>query len=422
MADTIVPPARASRRLRGATAFDRMARRLVLARLARLRHGRIRVVDGCEDLVLGVEGGAAELEASVRVHDPRFYREVVLGGSLGAAEAFVQGWWSADNLTDLLRIFVIDAEAAGSVERGLARTGSCLARLAHRVRANTGRGSRVNIRAHYDLGNEFFEQFLDSSLTYSCAVFARPDMTLEEAQREKLDRACRKLDLSAGDHVLEIGTGWGSFAIHAASTYGCRVTTITVSPAQHELAASRVREAGLADRVRVLLSDYRDVRGQFDKLVSIEMIEAVGERFLDTYFRQCCRLLKCDGAMLLQAIVIADRHYDAYRRSADFIQTYVFPGGFLPSRGAIVSSVCRATDMRLIDWEDLTPHYVTTLREWRQRLRVHADTVRALGYPETLLRLWAFYFSYCEAGFAERHVGDAQVLLARPGWRGERVR
>jgi cyclopropane-fatty-acyl-phospholipid synthase len=422
MIDGDVSGSRTPRGIASSSVMDRATRPLVLSRLRQLRAGRIRVVDGGETLRFGDGGDNALLQATIEVHDSRFYREVLLGGSLGAADAYTQGWWSADDLTAVLRMFASDAEAAGRLERGLARLGGTMTRLVHAWRANTRRGSRRNIRAHYDLGNAFFSRFLDESLTYSCALFTRPDMSLEQAQREKLDHVCRKLGLVPGEHVLETGTGWGSFAMHAARAYGCRVTTTTVSPAQYELASARVRDAGLADRVDVRLEDYRDVDGLYDKLVSIEMIEAVGERFLETYLDRCSRLLRPAGAMLLQAIVISDRKYDAYRRSTDFIRTCVFPGGFLPSRGSLFSSIARATDLRVTDLEDLTPHYVTTLREWRRRFRDNAAAVRGMGCPETLLRLWDYYLCYSEAGFAERTVGDVQVLLAKPGWRGEAVR
>jgi cyclopropane-fatty-acyl-phospholipid synthase len=393
--------------------MNTLARRLVVKRLDALRHGVIGLEEGATRIDLGRPDTPGAMRASVVVRDQRFYRELVLGGSLGAAEAYLRGWWSCDDLTALFRIFARDMAASENLERGMARLAARLAQVLHRLRDNTRGGARTNIHAHYDLGNDFFALFLDESMTYSCAVFDTPGATLADAQRAKLDRICRKLALTPSDHVLEIGTGWGSFAVHAARTCGCRVTTTTISPAQHALAARRIDEAGLSDRVEVLLKDYRDLSGTYDKLVSIEMIEAVGERFLDTFFGACGKLLRADGEMLLQSIVIADQRYDAYRRSVDVIQRYVFPGGFLPSIGAIVRSVGRATDMRLTDLEDLTPHYVTTLQRWRARFHANLGAITQLGYDDRLLRLWDYYLSYCEAGFAERRVGDVQILLAR---------
>jgi cyclopropane-fatty-acyl-phospholipid synthase len=249
---------------------------------------------------------------------------------------------------------------------------------------------------------------------YSSAIFERADMTLEEAQRARLDRICRKLNLTANDELLEIGTGWGSLAMHAAQCYGCSVTTTTISPQQYELARERIAAAGLSKRVTLLLEDYRDLRGRYDKLVSIEMIEAVGHQFYDTYFGQCARLLKSDGLMLLQAITIADQRYEQARRSVDFIQRYIFPGSTIPSLTAMLTSLTRATDMRLMHLEDIGPHYATTLRLWRERFVANRASISALGYSESFLRMWEFYLCYCEGGFEERVLGDAQMLLAKP--------
>jgi cyclopropane-fatty-acyl-phospholipid synthase len=279
---------------------------------------------------------------------------------------------------------------------------------------NNRTGSRRNIAAHYDLGNEFFRLMLDETLMYSSAVFERPDMTLAEAQRARLDRICRKLALGPRDHVLEIGTGWGGFALHAATHYGCRVTTTTISREQYALAQERIAQAGLSDRVTVLLEDYRDLRGEYDKLVSIEMIEAVGHEYYETFFTRCSALLKPDGLMLLQAITIADQRYEAARKSVDFIQRYIFPGSCIPSVSVMAQAVARATDMRLMHLEDIGPHYATTLRHWRERLYANADALRQLDLPEEFLHMWEFYLCYCEGGFAERALGDVQLLLAKP--------
>jgi len=395
--------------------WARFLRRRVLSQLRGLRHGAVRVedVDGAEVF------GRGEPEATVKVTDARFYRELALGGSLGAAEAYIRGYWSADDLTTLLRIFARDIQAADAMERGIAKAARQAARLVHRLRANTRRGSERNVHAHYDLGNDFFALFLDDTLTYSCGVFERPDSSLQEASVAKLDRICRKLALRPEDRVLEIGAGWGSFALHAASNYGCHVTTTTISRKQHQLASERVKAAGLDERIRVLLADYRQLGGRFDKLVSIEMIEAVGHDFLDIYFRKCSDLLADDGMMALQAIVIHDQRYDQYRRSVDFIRRYVFPGGHLPSLGAISGSIGRATDLRIVHVEDLTPHYAKTLRIWREHFLKNADAVLRLGYSAEFVRLWEYYLCYCEAGFRERYIGNLQILFAKAGFRGE---
>jgi cyclopropane-fatty-acyl-phospholipid synthase len=304
-----------------------------------------------------------------------------------------------------------------NLERGPARLLSPLHRIAHLLRRNTASGSRRNISAHYDLGNDFFSLFLDETMAYSCAIFSRADSSLYEASVTKFDRICRKLELTADDHVLEIGSGWGGFAIHAAQRYGCRVTTTTISPRQHEFTRRQVEAAGLGERVTVLCEDYRALTGSYDKLVSIEMIEAVGHEYFDTYFRVCSDRLKPDGMMLLQAIVIPDQRYDRYRRSADFIQRYIFPGGCLPSIGAICRSLGRATDLRLFHLEDITPHYAETLAQWRQRFGANLDRIGKLGFSEDFLRTWEFYFCYCEGGFRERVIGDVQVLLTKPACR-----
>jgi len=361
------------------------------------------------------------LQATVAVRDSRFYRQLVLGGSLGGSEAFVRGYWDCDDLVSLIRIFSRETDVSERMDRGPARPAAALARAVHLLRRNTPGGSRRNIAAHYDLGNDFFALFLDPTMTYSCGIFERADSSMEDASTAKYERICRKLQLGLEDHVLEIGCGWGGFAIHAAGRYGCRVTAATISPRQYELATRRVREAGLEDRVAIVLQDYRRLSGQYDKAVSIEMIEAVGHEYFETYFEACCRLLKPDGMMLLQAITIADQRYEAYRRRVDFIQQYVFPGGLLPSVEVICRSIARATDFRLFHLEEITPHYAETLSRWRRRFRENLEEIRRLGLPEELLRIWEFYFSYCEGGFRERMIGCVQMLLARQECRREPI-
>ena len=400
----------AAGRARGA--FAALAERLLRSRLARLEHGSVTIVDGARRDRFGQPGALCPLECTLHVRDPRFYAEIAFGGSVGAGESFMAGDWTCDDLTALVRILAVNRHVLDDVDSaGWSRLSAWARRALHAASRNTRSGSRRNIVAHYDIGNDFFELFLDPTMMYSCAFYEHEGMTLEQAQVAKLDRICRKLDLKPGDRLLEIGTGWGALAIHAASRYGCRVTTTTISREQHALACERVAAAGLADRITVLAEDYRDLRGQFDKLVSIEMIEAVGHQYFDTFFARCGELLAPGGTMLLQAITIADRQYEAARDSVDFIKRHIFPGCCIPSVGAIAASVARASHLRIVDLEDIGPHYATTLAAWRRNLFANADRVRARGYPDTLLRMWDFYLSYCEGGFAERALGDVQVVL-----------
>jgi cyclopropane-fatty-acyl-phospholipid synthase len=393
--------------------LEDILRRLVWRQLQTLEYGQLVLEEGARNLSFGcIED--APLTATVRVRDPRFYRQLVFGGSLGAAEAYIQGYWTCDDLVSLVRIFCRNSELSSGVERGAARLFNPLRLALHWMRRNTTSGSRRNIAAHYDLGDDFFSLFLDETLAYSCAVFPQSGSTLHQASLAKFDRICGKLDLQERDHVLEIGSGWGGFALHAASQYGCRVTTATISRRQYEYTRERIEAAGLSARVKVLIMDYRKLRGTYDKLVSIEMIEAVGYRYFDTYFRKCSELLKPQGMMALQAIIFPEQQYDRYRRSVDFIQQYIFPGGCLPSVGAICESVGRATDFRLFHLEDITPHYAETLAHWRTRLQANLEEVRRLGFSEEFMRTWEFYFCYCEGGFRERVIGDVQILLTKP--------
>lgn len=397
--------------------IDRAARGLLLRRLGQLAAGRIQLIDadGTHEI-----GDSTQEPITLTIHRPRFYRRAITGGALGAAAAYLDGDWDCPDLLALFRLFVRDQQAGAQMNNG--RIADLWARLGHALRANTRRGSRRNIRDHYDLGDDLFELFLDESMTYSAAVFDDADRSLEDAQSAKLDRICRKLDLQPEHHVLEIGTGWGSFAVHAAHHYGCRVTTTTLSDAQYARATERVAQAGLADRVTVLQCDYRDLEGQYDRLVSIEMIEAVGHANLPTFFRCCGERLRPDGRMLLQVITTSDREYERYRRSVDFIQRYVFPGSLCPALSALTGAMARSSDLRITHLEDLSADYERTLHEWRDRFWDRIEDVRAQGYPERFVRLWDYYLQYCEAGFAERHIGDLQLVLARPGNRDAPIR
>ncbi len=391
--------------------LDRKIRSAVLARLERLDRGRLTLVDGDEKRRFGNGGGP---RATVWVKRARFYRRLALRGGVGAAEAYMDGDWETSDLTAVVRIVAANPGALEKLDVGLARVAGLGLRLYHELRPNSRRGSRQNIAAHYDLGNDFFSLFLDPSLTYSCAVFEREGMSLEDAQVAKYERVCRKLRLGSDDHVLEIGSGWGGFAIHAASRYGCRVTTTTVSREQLQLARERVAAAGLSDRIEVLFRDYRDLSGEYDKVVSLEMIEAVGAPNLDTYFRVCAERLRPDGAMLLQAITVPDRHWQVSVRNVDFVKRYIFPGGQLVSVGGVGASLARATDLRMAHLEEITPHYAETLARWRENMNRNLAHIRALGLPERFLRMWEYYLCYCEGGFAERAIGVYQMLLEKP--------
>ena len=395
-------------------ALDALLRRRLLAELAPLRDGCLRVRDALGEVVLG--DASAQLQTTVTIDDPAFYRKVAAQGSVGAGESYINGDWRCDELVTLVRILVRNRDLLDGMERGPARIGGWLLRGWNRLRRNSREGSRRNIAAHYDLGNDFFSLFLSPDLMYSSALFADENTSLEQASQRKLDRICQQLQLQPGDRVIEIGTGWGGFAVHAARHYGCHVTTTTISAEQHALAAQRVNEAGLQDRITLLMQDYRDLAGQYDKLVSIEMIEAIGAEYLDTYMATLQRLLKPDGVALLQAITIEDHRYEQARRSVDYIKRFVFPGSFIPSINAIVAAKTRASDLQLVAQHDFGYSYALTLRAWRQRFMAQLPAVHAQGFDTRFCRLWEFYLAYCEGGFLERSIGVSHLLLARPGY------
>lgn len=392
---------------------ERLARNLVRRQLNSLKEGAITLRDGSEELVFGDAAAPRELRAVVSVHRPEFYTRLVRDGGNGVAEAFVDGAWSCDDLTALLRVVVRNMSVNVGLDRGWARLAAVRDRVAHLFRRNTRGGSRRNIAAHYDLSNEFFAELLDETMNYSSAYFESSDQSLRDASVAKMERICRKLDLGPGDHLLEIGTGWGALAAHAAANYGCRVTTTTVSHEQFQYARRRVAAAGLEDRVTVLESDYRDLEGRYDKIVSVEMIEAVGAEYYGTFFEKCMELLEPHGRMLLQAITIGDRHFERARREADFIKKHIFPGCCIPSLGALQTASVR-TDLDLVDVEDIGLHYARTLAEWRRNLNERAPRIRRLGFDGRFSRLWNYYLCYCEAGFLERHIRDLHLVYSRP--------
>jgi cyclopropane-fatty-acyl-phospholipid synthase len=395
---------------------DRWARKAVHQRLLRLRQGHLTLVEKGEASSFG--DPTSPRHALVNVESPAFYRAIVARGALGGAEAYMEGHWTTDDLTAVIRLLAADRDLHGALGRGLAWLSRPVLAAYHALRRNSRTGSRRNIAEHYDLSNEFFALFLDSTMTYSSGIYERPDSTLEEASIAKYERLCRKLDLGPDDHVLEIGTGWGGFAIYAASRYGCRITTTTISRQQYELARERIEARGLADRVQVICEDYRDLRGRYDKLVSIEMVEAVGLENLGRFFEVCSERLEDDGRMAIQAITLGERDIPAHHRSVDFIKRYIFPGSELVSVGTLNEAASLA-DLRMSHLEELTPHYSRTLRDWRERLFEHLGELRDLGFDEAFQRRFEYYFAYCEGGFDERQIGVVQAVLEKPESRAE---
>lgn len=409
-----------------------IGRKAILSQLENIHTGIMRikeVADGEERIhefgsdYLDADG--KPLIAELNVKDASAFVSILTGGSIGAAEAYMTADWDTPNLADVVRIMVLNMDVLNKMEGGITGLVSKpFLKVFHKLNENTEKGSRRNIAAHYDLGNDLFERFLDPSMMYSSAIFPAKDSTLEIASKYKLKRICESLQLSEQDNVVEIGTGWGGFAIYAATHYGCHVTTTTISEEQHALAKTRIEEAGLQDKITLLKKDYRDLvshEGQFDKLVSIEMIEAVGWKYYDTFFETCSRLLKDDGVMLIQAITIEDQRYDAARKSVDFIQRYIFPGSCIPSIHALLSASKKSSDLRLSYQQDFAEHYARTLNEWHKRFNAKKSEIIELGYSEEFHRLWQFYFAYCEGGFSERSIGVSHLMFAKPRHRQERV-
>ena len=394
------------------TASQRASRRIVFGAFSRIRGGRLVLVepDG-RRFAFGEPRG--DLAAEIQVHSPRFYR-AVLGGTIGLGEAYRDGVWDTDDPVILTRIACRNLPALDRWRRRAKPLLAPLHRTLWRVPRNTRRKSRRHISSHYDLGNDLFALFLDESMMYSSAWFPHPEASLAEAQEARLDRVCRTLEVGPDDHLLEIGSGWGGFAVHAASRFGCRVTTTTISAEQREGALRRIVTAGLEDRVTVLLDDYRDLRGHYDKLVSLEMIEAVGWQYFDQFFRSCSELLEPDGMMFLQAIVINDRAYELEKAARSFANTLIFPGGCLPSVEVIQSCVASQTDLSTVWLEDISAHYAETLRHWRRRFLANSDLAGELGYDERFRRLWSLWLALSEGGFRERRIRDVQMLFAKP--------
>ena len=380
-----------------------------------LKTGHISVNDGDETFTFG--DSSSDEKVSVDIHSQEFYVMTGSGGALGIAEAYVAGYWSSDDVVKLFQIILRNRDILLSLEKGFAKLVKPINKMIHRGRQNTLKGSKENILAHYDLSNDFYKLWLDPSMTYSCAFFNNDSVTLEEASIEKLDRICRKLDLSEDDSVLEIGTGWGSFSIHAAKNYGCKVTTTTISDAQFDYARSRIKDEGLESKITLINKDYRDLDGKYDKIVSIEMIEAVGHEYIPDYFSKLSSLLKNNGLVALQGITYNDQNFEVYKNSVDFIKKYIFPGSCLISIAQIIDVIKKDTDLAMVDMEDITKHYAVTLNRWRKNFMDVIPKVKEMGYSQAFINMWEFYFLYCEAGFSERNIGDVQMIFAKSGSR-----
>lgn len=392
--------------------FDRLCRKFTLNFLSQLRHGSITVIEAGEAQQFG--DADAELKTTITVTDPAFYQKLVLAGSVGGGEAYIHGFWRCDNLTALVQIFARNLDVLDKMDSTWARLSRPMLKLLNFRNRNTISQSRRNIAAHYDLGNAMYQLFLDPSMMYSSAVYPTADSTLEQAQQHKLQQICERLQLKATDHLLEIGTGWGSMAIYAAQHYGCKVTTTTISQQQYDYTKARIAELGLQDKITLLFEDYRLLTGTYDKLVSIEMIEAVGDDFLDNYFEKCSSLLKPDGIMVLQAITMVDHRYQQYVREVDFIKRYIFPGGCLPSISRMASAVANKTDLVIRQVQDIGFDYARTLKDWCDNFMAQRDAVHQLGYDDNFIRLWHFYLCYCEGGFRERATSAVHLVLSKP--------
>ncbi len=410
---------------RPASAFDKMAKKFVLNSLKKLQIGHLIIEEDFYEageanervFHFGEDKDKTHCIAHIHIHDRAVYWDLFVNASIGAGEAFMLNRWSTPDLVAVIQLMVKNLDLINQMDGDkplLNRIGS---KIVHLVNANTQKGSKKNIAAHYDLGNDFFSLFLDPTMMYSSAIYPSKTASLEEASKYKLDRICQKLQLNEEDHLLEIGTGWGGLAIHAAKHYGCKVTTTTISKEQYDFAKRKVESEGLTDKVTLLLEDYRDLTGQYDKLVSIEMIEAVGHKFYESYFQMCSKLLKDDGLMLIQAITIADQRYHYAKRSVDFIQRYIFPGGCLPSNEVIASHVSKNTNMQIVAVEDITEHYADTLADWRLAFMQKKHQVRDMGFDDVFCRMWEFYLCYCEGGFRERAISTGQFVFAKPDFR-----
>ena len=394
--------------------MNHLYKKIIHQRLSQIKDAHIIIKDGKSINKFGKPGN---LSAKINILDTAFYKNIILGGTIGASESFIRGEWSSPNLTNVIRVLARNTEAQDKLENLFTLLSQPFLKVMHKLNENSVRGSKKNISRHYDLSNDFFSLFLDKNMMYSSAIYKSRKTSLEDASTNKLDVICKKLNLKKTDHVIEIGTGWGGFAIYAAKNYGCKVTTTTVSIEQYKFSKQKIKEAGLGKKIKVLLKDYRLLKGQYDKLVSIEMIEAVGYQFYDEYFKIISQLLKNDGEALIQAITIKDQRYSKAIQSVDFIQKYIFPGSCIPSITAIQNSLTSSTDLVINDIRDIGHHYARTLADWRKRFLKNKQEIRKLGFDDKFLRMWLFYFAYCEGGFEEKVISDIHLHITKPGYR-----
>ena len=394
--------------------MNHLYKKIIHQRLSQIKDAHIIIKDGKSINKFGKPGN---LLAKINILDTAFYKNIILGGTIGASESFIRGEWSSPNLTNVIRVLARNTEAQDKLENLFTLLSQPFLKVMHKLNENSVRGSKKNISRHYDLSNDFFSLFLDKNMMYSSAIYKSRKTSLEDASTNKLDVICKKLNLKKTDHVIEIGTGWGGFAIYAAKNYGCKVTTTTISIEQYKFAKQKIKEAGLGKKIKVLLKDYRLLKGQYDKLVSIEMIEAVGYQFYDEYFKIIGQLLKIDGEALIQAITIKDQRYSKAIQSVDFIQKYIFPGSCIPSITAIQNSLTSSTDLVINDIRDIGHHYARTLADWRKRFLKNKQEIRKLGFDDKFLRMWLFYFAYCEGGFEEKVISDIHLHITKPGYR-----
>jgi cyclopropane-fatty-acyl-phospholipid synthase len=399
----------------GMTRLQSAARQLILSKMDHLAHGSITLIEqftqgqGTHTQVFG--DATHPLSVKVEIHHPDFYRRMLTGGSIAAGEAFMDGWWSSPNLAKVMELMALNLSALDAISQKSSWIKQSAYKMAHWLNRNTQANSKKNIHAHYDLGNDLYQLFLDKEMLYSSAIYSQQDDTLEQAQINKMERLCQQLELCDSDHVIEIGTGWGAMAIYMAQKYGCRVTTTTISKEQLAYAKHRVTELGLQDQITLLEQDYRDLEGSYDKLVSIEMIEAVGKSFLKSYVEKCNQLLKPGGKMAIQAITIADQRYQHYSSNVDFIQKYIFPGGFLPSTTSLLASTTEHSKLVLRNLHDIGIDYADTLADWDKRFNLAIGSVRNLGYDERFIRMWRYYLAYCEGGFRAKSISTVQLTF-----------
>ena len=394
--------------------MNHLYKKIIHQRLSQIKDAHIIIKDGKS---INKYGKPGNLSAKINILDTAFYKNIILGGTIGASESFIRGEWSSPNLTNVIRVLARNTEAQDKLENLFTLLSQPFLKAMHKLNENSVRGSKKNISRHYDLSNNFFSLFLDKNMMYSSAIYKSSKTNLEDASTNKLDVICKKLNLKKTDHVIEIGTGWGGFAIYAAKNYGCKVTTTTISIEQYKFAKQKIKEAGLGKKIKVLLKDYRLLKGQYDKLVSIEMIEAVGYQFYDEYFKIIGQLLKNDGEALIQAITIKDQRYSKAIQSVDFIQKYIFPGSCIPSITAIQNSLTSSTDLVINDIRDIGHHYARTLADWRKSFLKNKKEIRKLGFDDKFLRMWLFYFAYCEGGFEEKVISDIHLHITKPGYR-----